>query len=135
MTARGSLRCKDTKSGEDKIEAAVRSIKQELKDRVRELESEGKNLEARRLETRTLYDLEMLREMGYCNGIENYSRHLSNRKPGERPATLIDYFGGDFLTVIDESHVTVSQIGAMYEGDRSRKSTLIEHGFRLPSAW
>jgi excinuclease ABC subunit B len=120
--------------GEDKVEAAVRSIKQELKDRVRELESEDKNLEARRLETRTLYDLEMLREMGYCNGIENYSRHLSNRKPGERPATLIDYFGDDFLTVIDESHVTVSQIGAMYEGDRSRKLTLIEHGFRLPSA-
>ena len=120
--------------GEDKVEAAVRSIKRELKDRVRELESEDKNLEARRLETRTLYDLEMLREMGYCNGIENYSRHLSNRKPGDRPATLIDYFGDDFITVIDESHVTVSQIGAMYQGDRSRKLTLIEHGFRLPSA-
>ncbi len=120
--------------GEDKVEAAVRSIKQELKDRVKELESEDKNLEARRLETRTLYDLEMLREMGYCNGIENYSRHLSNRKPGDRPATLIDYFGDDFITVIDESHVTVSQIGAMYHGDRSRKLTLIEHGFRLPSA-
>lgn len=120
--------------GEEKIEAAIGSIKRELKDRVGELESEDKNLEARRLETRTLYDLEMLREMGYCNGIENYSRHLSNRKPGERPATLIDYFRDDFLTVIDESHVTVSQIGAMYEGDRSRKLTLVEHGFRLPSA-
>ena len=120
--------------GEDKIETAVGSIKRELKDRVRELEREDKNFEARRLETRTLYDIEMLREMGYCNGIENYSRHLSNRKPGERPATLIDYFRGDFLTVIDESHVTVSQIGAMYQGDRSRKQTLIEHGFRLPSA-
>ena len=120
--------------GEDKIETAVGSIKRELKDRVRDLEREDKNFEARRLETRTLYDIEMLREMGYCNGIENYSRHLSNRKPGERPATLIDYFRGDFLTVIDESHVTVSQIGAMYQGDRSRKQTLIEHGFRLPSA-
>jgi excinuclease ABC subunit B len=120
--------------GEDKIEMAIERIKLELKERVKELESEGKDLEARRLETRTLYDLEMLREMGYCNGIENYSRHLTDRKPGERPATLIDYFGDDFITVIDESHVTVSQIGAMYEGDRSRKLTLVEHGFRLPSA-
>ena len=120
--------------GEEGVEAAIQSVEQELAERLGQLEGEGKSLEARRLETRTRYDIEMLREMGYCNGIENYSRHLTGRKPGERPATLIDYFRDDFLTIIDESHVTVSQIGAMYEGDRSRKLTLVEHGFRLPSA-
>jgi excinuclease ABC subunit B len=118
----------------EKIETAIESIEKELAERVRVLEKEEKSFEARRLEMRTRYDIEMLREMGYCNGIENYSRHLLGRKPGQRPATLIDYFRDDFITIIDESHVTVSQIGAMYEGDRSRKLTLVEHGFRLPSA-
>jgi excinuclease ABC subunit B len=118
----------------ERIEAAIESIGKELGERLQELEGEGKSFEARRLEMRTRYDIEMLREMGYCNGIENYSRHLLGRRPGERPATLIDYFRDDFITIIDESHVTVSQIGAMYEGDRSRKLTLVEHGFRLPSA-
>jgi len=117
-----------------RLEAAIVSIEQELEERLAELKSQGKMLEAKRLETRTRYDLEMLKEMGYCPGIENYSRHLSGRKPGQRPATLIDYFRGDFLVVIDESHVTVPQIRGMYEGDRSRKLTLVEHGFRLPSA-
>jgi len=121
-------------TGEERLERAIHTIKEELSDRLRELETEGKHFEARRLETRTLYDLEMLREMGYCTGIENYSRHFLGRKPGERPATLIDYFRDDFLTIIDESHVTGPQIGAMYAGDRSRKLTLVEHGFRLPSA-
>ena len=120
--------------GEERLEGAIGTIRKELSERLKELGEQGKHFEARRLETRTLYDLEMLREMGYCTGIENYSRHLLGRKPGERPATLIDYFRGDFLTVIDESHVTVPQIGAMYSGDRSRKLTLVEHGFRLPSA-
>mgnify|MGYP003931837885 FL=1 len=120
--------------GEERLERAMETIGEELSERTRELEEGGKHFEARRLETRTRYDLEMLREMGYCTGIENYSRHLLGRKAGERPATLIDYFRGDFLTIIDESHVTVSQIGAMYAGDRSRKLTLVEHGFRLPSA-
>jgi excinuclease ABC subunit B len=120
--------------GEERLERAIGTIKDELAQRLEELRREGKEFEARRLETRTLYDLEMMQEMGYCTGIENYSRHLLGRKAGERPATLIDYFRGDFLTVIDESHVTVPQIGAMYSGDRSRKLTLVEHGFRLPSA-
>ncbi len=121
-------------TGEERLERAIGTIKEELSQRLEELRREGKEFEARRLETRTLYDLEMMREMGYCTGIENYSRHLLGRKAGERPATLIDYFRGDFLTIIDESHVTVPQIGAMYAGDRSRKLTLVEHGFRLPSA-
>ena len=96
--------------------------------------AQGKGFEAKRLETRTRYDIEMLREMGYCPGIENYSRHFSTRMPGDHPATLIDYFRDDFLVVVDESHVTIPQIRGMYEGDRSRKRTLVEHGFRLPSA-
>ena len=99
-----------------------------------ELNVNGKPAEAKRLESRTLYDLEMLEEMGFCPGVENYSRHLSGRKAGERPLTLIDYFPEKFLTIIDESHVTVPQVGGMYNGDRSRKLTLVEHGFRLPSA-
>src|SRR5690606_17412837 len=94
----------------------------------------GMMLEAQRLEQRTLFDMEMMREVGYCAGIENYSRHIDGRQPGERPSCLLDYFPGDFLTVIDESHVTVPQVRAMYNGDRSRKLTLVEHGFRLPSA-
>jgi excinuclease ABC subunit B len=120
-------------SGEN-LERAIDSIEEELAHRLKELRTGGKEFEAKRLETRTRYDIEMLREMGYCPGIENYSRHFSNRRPGERPATLIDYFRDDFLVVIDESHVTIPQIRGMYEGDRSRKMTLVEHGFRLPSA-
>lgn len=117
-----------------KIEPALRSIEQEMEERLKELEAENKLLEAQRLKMRTTYDLEMMRELGYCQGIENYSRHLSGRKPGSRPYTLLDYFPGDFLTIIDESHVTLPQLRAMYNGDQARKRTLVEHGFRLPSA-
>ncbi|GET40581.1 excinuclease ABC, B subunit [Microseira wollei NIES-4236] len=119
---------------EDQLEAAIEAIGQELKDRLQELEKAGKLLEAQRLDQRTRYDLEMLREVGYCNGVENYSRHLAGRLPGQPPECLIDYFPKDWLLVIDESHVTVPQIRGMYNGDRSRKQVLIEHGFRLPSA-
>ncbi|MBL7140739.1 MAG: excinuclease ABC subunit UvrB [Planctomycetes bacterium] len=118
----------------DRIERACVSIEQELTERLAELRNQGKMLEAQRLEARTKYDLEMLREVGYCAGIENYSRHLSGRAPGQRPYCLLDYFPDDYLLFVDESHVTVPQIGAMYAGDRSRKETLVEHGFRLPSA-
>jgi excinuclease ABC subunit B len=113
---------------------AIRSIKEELAERLPELERQGKLLEAQRLRMRTGFDLEMMEQIGFCNGIENYSRHIDGRQPGEPPNTLLDYFPDDFLVVIDESHVTVPQIGAMYEGDASRKRTLVEHGFRLPSA-
>jgi excinuclease ABC subunit B len=113
---------------------AVAAIREELEERHTQLTAAGKLLEAQRLRTRTEYDLEMMREVGYCNGIENYSRHIFGREAGERPAVLLDYFPEDLLIFIDESHVTVPQIGAMYEGDRSRKLTLVEHGFRLPSA-
>jgi len=116
------------------IEKAMAGIQAELRERTEELRSMGKLVEAQRIEQRTRFDMEMLREVGYCSGIENYSRHLAGRPPGSRPACLLDYFPKDFLTVIDESHVTVSQIRAMYAGDRSRKSTLVEYGFRLPSA-
>ncbi|MGB3194066.1 MAG: excinuclease ABC subunit UvrB, partial [Phycisphaerae bacterium] len=119
---------------EDRVEAACVRIEEELTQRLQELRRDGKLLEAQRLEARTKYDLEMLREVGYCAGIENYSRHLSGRQPGERPYCLLDYFPDDFLMFVDESHVTLPQIRAMYAGDRSRKETLIEHGFRLPSA-
>ncbi|MCX7995425.1 MAG: excinuclease ABC subunit UvrB [candidate division WOR-3 bacterium] len=117
-----------------RIEEAVENIKKELEQRVSEFEKQGKFLEAQRLLQRTLFDCEMLLELGYCPGIENYSMHLSGRKPGERPFCLIDYFPKDFLMVIDESHVTIPQIQGMYEGDHSRKLTLVEYGFRLPSA-
>ena len=117
-----------------KIENAIGAIKSELKDRVGTFENEGKLLEAQRISMRTNYDLEMLKEVGFCNGIENYSMHLSGRKAGERPSCLIDFFDKDFLLFVDESHVSIPQIGAMYAGDRSRKTTLVEHGFRLPSA-
>ncbi len=117
-----------------KTEQAIGLIKNELKDRVATFENEGKLLEAQRISMRTNYDLEMLREVGFCNGIENYSMHLSGRKTGERPSCLIDFFDDDFLLFVDESHVSIPQIGAMYAGDRSRKTTLVEHGFRLPSA-
>jgi excinuclease ABC subunit B len=113
---------------------AIDGIKIELKERLAELEGENKLLEAQRLEQRTLFDIEMLHEIGYCSGIENYSRHLDDRMPGEPPYTLLDYFPDDYLLVIDESHITVSQIGGMYKGDRSRKDKLVDYGFRLPSA-
>lgn len=121
-------------TGQERVKAAIESIKQELKARVRELLSQGKALEAQRLENRTMYDLELLSEMGFCPGVENYSRHLAGRKEGETPTTLLDYLPDDFLLVIDESHVMVPQLGGMYRGDRARKMTLVEHGFRLPSA-
>jgi excinuclease ABC subunit B len=118
---------------QDKINSALKSISWELEDHLNFLRKNNKLLQAQRLESRTRYDMEMLKELGYCHGIENYSRHLSGRPAGSRPFCLIDYFPERFLTVIDESHVTVSQIGGMYEGDRARKETLVEYGFRLPS--
>lgn len=117
-----------------KLKTAVEFIEEELAMRLADLKSQGKEIEAYRLESRTRYDLEMLAEMGYCNGIENYSRHLSFRKPGERPFVLLDYFPEKFLAILDESHQTIPQIGGMYKGDRSRKQTLVDFGFRLPSA-
>ena len=119
---------------ESRMKQATRDIRLELKDRLKELREQNKSLEAQRLEQRTLYDLELLEEMGFCPGIENYSRHLTGRRPGEPPPTLLSYFPDDFLLVVDESHVTVPQVGGMYRGDRSRKETLVEFGFRLPSA-
>ena len=116
------------------LRKAAAGIEAELADQVARFRARGLAVEAARIEERTLYDIDMLRELGYCPGIENYSRHLTGRAPGEPPYTLLDYFPGDFLTIIDESHVTVPQIGGMYAGDRSRKLTLVEHGFRLPSA-
>jgi excinuclease ABC subunit B len=116
------------------MKRAVVTIRAELEERVAELEGAGKLLEAQRVRMRTTYDLEMIEQLGFCSGIENYSRHIDGRQPGEAPNCLLDYFPEDFLTVIDESHVTVPQIGGMYEGDASRKRTLVEHGFRLPSA-
>jgi excinuclease ABC subunit B len=120
--------------GDERIERAIKSIEKELEERLKELREQGKLLEAQRLEQRTRYDIELLRTTGFCPGIENYSRHIIGRKPGERPWTLLDYFPKNFLTVIDESHVTVPQLRAMYEADRTRKLNLIEYGFRLPSA-
>jgi excinuclease ABC subunit B len=121
-------------TSEESMKRAILGIRQELKDRLAQLRGETKLLEAQRLEQRTLYDLELLEEMGFCPGIENYSRHLTGRNSGESPPTLLSYFPSDFLVMIDESHVTVPQIGGMYRGDRSRKETLVEYGFRLPSA-
>lgn len=117
-----------------KLEKAIKDIKQELNLQLKKFDKEGKLLEAERIKRRTMYDIAMLREVGYCSGIENYSRILSGKKPGEAPETLISYFGKDFLTIIDESHVTLPQVRGMYAGDASRKNTLVEHGFRLPSA-
>jgi excinuclease ABC subunit B len=117
-----------------KIERAVGLIRAELAERLAELKAAGKLLEAQRLESRTQFDIEMLLEVGTCAGIENYSRPLSGRRPGERPACLIDYFPSDYLVVVDESHVSLPQIGGMFNGDRARKTTLVEYGFRLPSA-
>ena len=118
----------------DRLLKAISGIESELGDRLSELESTGKMLEAQRLRMRTHYDLEMMREVGFCSGIENYSRHLDGREPGEAPYTLLDYFPKNYLTIVDESHVTVPQIGGQYQGDRSRKDVLVEHGFRRPSA-
>jgi excinuclease ABC subunit B len=118
----------------ERMERAIMAIERELDDRLKVLEGERKLLEAQRLRMRTQYDLEMMREVGFCTGIENYSRHIEGRLPGEKPNTLLDYFPDDFLVVVDESHVGVPQLNGMYEGDRSRKETLVEHGFRLPSA-
>ena len=119
---------------EDQLERAIKSIEEELRWRLAVLRDQGQLLEAQRLEQRTMFDIEMMKELGYCSGIENYSRHLSGREPGERPYCLFDYFPDDMLLVIDESHVTIPQVRAMYNGDRARKLTLVEHGFRLPSA-
>lgn len=121
-------------TSEEKVKRAIVTIEEELEERLKVLKDQEKLLEAQRLEQRTRYDLEMLSEMGFCSGIENYSRHLSGRAPGSRPYTLIDYFPKDFLTIIDESHQTIPQIRGMYNGDRARKETLVEYGFRLPSA-
>ena len=121
-------------AGEDRMQRAIRHIEDELQVRLKELESQNKLVEAQRLRMRTTYDLEMMQQMGFCNGIENYSRHIDGRGPGTAPHCLLDYFPDDFLLVVDESHVTIPQIGAMYEGDMSRKRTLVDHGFRLPSA-
>ena len=121
-------------AGDERMGRAITSIEDELRERLQELESQDKLLEAQRLRMRTTYDLEMMQQMGYCNGIENYSRHIDGRPAGSAPHCLLDYFPDDFLLVVDESHVTIPQIGAMYEGDMSRKRTLVEHGFRLPSA-
>jgi excinuclease ABC subunit B len=121
-------------AGSARMQRAIAGIEAELAERLAELDADGKLLEAQRLRMRTAYDLEMLREVGSCNGIENYSRHIDGREPGSPPHTLLDYFPEDFVLFVDESHVTVPQIGGMYEGDRSRKVTLVEHGFRLPSA-
>lgn len=121
-------------TSEDKLKEAIGRIKEELEDRLKELKQENKLLEAQRLEQRTNYDIEMLTETGFCSGVENYSRHLSGRKEGETPTTLMDFFKKDYLLVIDESHVTLPQVRAMYNGDRARKTTLVDYGFRLPSA-
>jgi excinuclease ABC subunit B len=121
-------------TSQDKLLRAIESIKQELEERLKELRQQGKLVEAARLESRTHYDIEILREAGYCSGIENYSRHLSERAPGSSPWTLLDYFPDDFLLFLDESHMTIPQLHGMYHGDRSRKETLVEYGFRLPSA-
>ncbi len=121
-------------TGEDNIKRAIGNIRNELRERIQHFQREIKPLEAQRIEQRTLYDIEMMEQMGFCQGIENYSRHLTGRNPGDPPPTLLEYFPKKFVTFIDESHITVPQIGGMYRGDRSRKSTLVEHGFRLPSA-
>src|ERR1700758_944172 len=121
-------------AGPERMAQAIATIEEELSERLADLERQGKLLEAQRLQMRTTYDIEMMRQVGFCSGIENYSRHIDGREAGTPPNTLLDYFPDDFLLVIDESHVTVPQIGGMYEGDMSRKRTLVDHGFPLPSA-
>ena len=120
--------------GQEKLKAAIKTIQVELRERLGELQQQNKLVEKQRLEQRTMLDIEMMEELGYCSGIENYSRHMTGAQPGEAPPTLIDFFGDDWLMIIDESHIAVSQIGAMYRGDRSRKENLVNYGFRLPSA-
>jgi excinuclease ABC subunit B len=120
--------------GEERLEAALKNIKEELRERIQDFIKEEKLLERQRIEQRTLYDIEMMEELGFCSGIENYSRHLTGANPGDPPPTLIDYFDRDFLLIIDESHITCSQVGGMYRGDRARKENLVNYGFRLPSA-
>ncbi|MEW6104075.1 MAG: excinuclease ABC subunit UvrB [bacterium] len=122
-------------TNQERLRSALRSIEEELIERIKYFRDNGKLIEAQRIEERTRFDMEMLTTTGYCHGIENYSRHLSQRRPGERPYTLIDYFPDDFLTIIDESHVTIPQIRGMYEGDKARKKALVDYGFRLPSAY
>ena len=117
---------------DEDLKIAMKDIEAEMEQQVKKFKAEGKLIEAQRIEQRTRYDLEMMQEMGYCSGIENYSRHLTHRKAGEAPYTLLDYFPEDFLIVMDESHVTLPQLHAMYAGDRSRKVSLVENGFRLP---
>src|SRR5690625_3353205 len=121
-------------TGEEKLKIAIKNIEIELEEQLKKLNSENKLLEAQRLEQRTNYDIEMMNEMGFCSGIENYSRHLTFREPGSTPYTLLDFFPDDFLVVIDESHATLPQIRGMFNGDRARKQMLVDHGFRLPSA-
>src|SRR5699024_6334375 len=121
-------------AGDQRMGRAITDIEQELQERLEELEGQNKLLEAQRLKMRTTYDLEMMRSMGFTSGIENYSRHIDGRAAGSAPNCLLDYFPEDFVLVVDESHVTIPQLGGMYEGDMSRKRTLVEHGFRLPSA-
>ena len=118
----------------EKMSKAIKEIRKELDSQVSYFEKNKQYIEAQRIRQRTEYDIEMMQEMGFCQGIENYSRHLSSRAPGSRPSTLLDFFQDDFLTIIDESHATVPQVGGMYEGDKSRKTTLVDYGFRLPSA-
>lgn len=118
----------------EKMEKAICAIEEELKERVEWFKREDKLLEAQRIAERTKFDIEMMRETGFCSGIENYSRHLSGLKPGEPPHTLLDYFPDDFLMIVDESHITIPQVRGMYAGDQSRKTTLVDYGFRLPSA-
>src|SRR5208282_2193732 len=119
---------------EPMIKRAILAIREELGERIAWFEARGKLIEAQRIKMRTEYDLEMMEEMGFCSGIENYSRHLAGRPPGSRPGTLLDFFPADYLLVVDESHATIPQIGGMFAGDRSRKTVLVDHGFRLPSA-
>ena len=119
----------------DKMERALKLIEEEMEERVRWFEENGKLVEAQRIRQRTMYDMEMMRELGFCSGIENYSRVISGRKPGSAPMTLLDYFPDDYIVFVDESHVTLPQVRAMYAGDRARKESLIEYGFRLPSAY
>ena len=142
LTGKPLLRVRETRvyparqfvTERERSEEIIDQIGRDLEVRLAELDEAGKPLEAQRLASRTRYDMEMIRQVGYCNGVENYSRYFDDRRPGERPACLLDYFPDDFLMIVDESHVTVSQLAAMYRGDRSRKETLVEHGFRLPSA-
>src|SRR3954453_15758209 len=131
---RVGMRIAPLKKVPERMAIALASIEKELEERLAELEGQGKLLEAQRLRMRTNYDVEMMKQVGFCSGIENYSRHIDAPPAGSAPATLIDYFPEDFLLVIDESHVTVPQIGGMYEGDMSRKRNLVDFGFRLPSA-